>query len=307
MRKPVWSSFNAPLRMWTAFIGAVFKRSARIQGVFLHDPAAGRPKNRTIPSTMRRLRNEWGTSSPAPLEPQNANHRNSLRGVDWSLDLARSDLPKVNGCLGSPAATDTARRRNRQRMDQSVPPFAEGVNLISTSTEVPRHPSSRPRSTACSTGRSRMSPACRGLARACSRLPYPDQSSQPSTRPEGRPVARSRRRSYPPERAPHFSFRLFGDRNRRNVRRTSTLHLMTYSSSHADLSGDRKGRRSGAKHSIPATPATRRTTQIVILLNSPSDQPRRSLRKVARCFLHFLKLSSEKGLTGPPSLHLQMI
>ena len=45
VRKPVWSSFKAPLRVWTAFIGAVFKRPARIQGVFLHDPAAGRPKN----------------------------------------------------------------------------------------------------------------------------------------------------------------------------------------------------------------------------------------------------------------------
>jgi hypothetical protein len=45
VRKPVWSSFKAPLRVLTAFIGAVFKRPARIQGVFLHDPAAGRPKN----------------------------------------------------------------------------------------------------------------------------------------------------------------------------------------------------------------------------------------------------------------------
>lgn len=45
VRKPVWSSFKAPLRVLTAFIGAVFKRPARVQGVFLHDPAAGRPKN----------------------------------------------------------------------------------------------------------------------------------------------------------------------------------------------------------------------------------------------------------------------
>ena len=45
MRKPVWSSFNAALRVWTAFIGAIFKQSGRIRGVFLHDPAADRPKN----------------------------------------------------------------------------------------------------------------------------------------------------------------------------------------------------------------------------------------------------------------------
>jgi hypothetical protein len=45
MGKPVWSSLSAAARGWTALIGAVFKRSARIQGVFLHDPAAGRPKN----------------------------------------------------------------------------------------------------------------------------------------------------------------------------------------------------------------------------------------------------------------------
>lgn len=35
----------------------------------------------TIPSTMRARRNAWGTSLPAPPEPQNANHRNSLCGV----------------------------------------------------------------------------------------------------------------------------------------------------------------------------------------------------------------------------------
>ena len=45
MPKPVWPSLNAAVRAWTALIGAVFKRSVRIQGVFLHDPAAGRPKN----------------------------------------------------------------------------------------------------------------------------------------------------------------------------------------------------------------------------------------------------------------------
>jgi hypothetical protein len=41
MRKAIWSSFNAALR----WIGAIFKRSGRIQGVLLHDPGAGRPKN----------------------------------------------------------------------------------------------------------------------------------------------------------------------------------------------------------------------------------------------------------------------
>ena len=45
MRKPVWSSFNAALRVWAAFIGAIFKRSGRLRGVILHDPASDRPKN----------------------------------------------------------------------------------------------------------------------------------------------------------------------------------------------------------------------------------------------------------------------
>jgi len=45
MRKPVLSSFGAALRAWTAFIGAIFKRPGGIRGVFLHDPAADRPKN----------------------------------------------------------------------------------------------------------------------------------------------------------------------------------------------------------------------------------------------------------------------
>lgn len=33
------------LRVWAAFIGRIFKRSARLRGVFLHDPAADRPKD----------------------------------------------------------------------------------------------------------------------------------------------------------------------------------------------------------------------------------------------------------------------
>jgi hypothetical protein len=45
MTKPVRPSFNAALRVWATFIGTIFKRSARIRGVFLHDPAADRPKN----------------------------------------------------------------------------------------------------------------------------------------------------------------------------------------------------------------------------------------------------------------------
>ena len=45
MTKPVRSSLHAALRVWTAFIGTIFKRPARIRGVFLHDPAADRPKN----------------------------------------------------------------------------------------------------------------------------------------------------------------------------------------------------------------------------------------------------------------------
>ena len=44
MRKPVWSSFNAALRVWTAF-SAILKRSGRLRGVILHDPASDRPKN----------------------------------------------------------------------------------------------------------------------------------------------------------------------------------------------------------------------------------------------------------------------
>jgi hypothetical protein len=45
MTKPVRSSFNAVLRVWAALIGTIFKRSGRIRGVFLHDPASDRPKN----------------------------------------------------------------------------------------------------------------------------------------------------------------------------------------------------------------------------------------------------------------------
>src|SRR6185312_1264366 len=56
---------------------------------------------------------------------------------DRSLDLARESCPRVKRCLGSPAGPDT-RRSARQRMDQSVPPCGEGVNLISTSTELPQ-------------------------------------------------------------------------------------------------------------------------------------------------------------------------
>jgi hypothetical protein len=45
MTKPIRSSFNEVLRVWIACIGAIFKRSGRIRGVLLHDPAADRPKN----------------------------------------------------------------------------------------------------------------------------------------------------------------------------------------------------------------------------------------------------------------------
>ena len=45
MTKPVRLSFEAALRGWAAFIGTIVKRSVRIRGVFLHDPAAGRPKD----------------------------------------------------------------------------------------------------------------------------------------------------------------------------------------------------------------------------------------------------------------------
>ena len=45
MRKPVWSSFNAALRVGVALIGTIFKRSGRLRGVILHDPASDRPKN----------------------------------------------------------------------------------------------------------------------------------------------------------------------------------------------------------------------------------------------------------------------
>ena len=76
MRKPVWPSFNAAVRVWTAFIGVVFKRSARIQGVFLHDPAAGRPKNLDNPFHDARAQERVGdfiaraTRTPERKPPQ---------------------------------------------------------------------------------------------------------------------------------------------------------------------------------------------------------------------------------------------
>ena len=45
MRKPAWPSFDAAVGVWTALVGAVFRRPARIPGVLVHDPAADRPKN----------------------------------------------------------------------------------------------------------------------------------------------------------------------------------------------------------------------------------------------------------------------
>jgi hypothetical protein len=45
MTKPIRSSFNEVLRVWIALIGAIFQRSGRLRGVFLHDPASDRPKN----------------------------------------------------------------------------------------------------------------------------------------------------------------------------------------------------------------------------------------------------------------------
>lgn len=76
MRKPVWPSFNAAVRVWTAFIGAVFKRSARTQDVFLHDPAAGRPKNLDNPFHDARAQERVGdliaraTRTPERKPPQ---------------------------------------------------------------------------------------------------------------------------------------------------------------------------------------------------------------------------------------------
>jgi hypothetical protein len=60
MRKPVWPALNAAVRSWTVFIGAVFKRSARIRGVFLHDPAADRPKNLDNPFHDARVQERVG-------------------------------------------------------------------------------------------------------------------------------------------------------------------------------------------------------------------------------------------------------
>jgi hypothetical protein len=90
MTKPVRSSFTAVLRVWAAFIGTIFKRSARIRGVFLHDPAADRPKNLDNPFHDAGLRNASGTSLPAPLAAQNASHRDSFAALRWTLDLTRN-------------------------------------------------------------------------------------------------------------------------------------------------------------------------------------------------------------------------
>jgi hypothetical protein len=76
MRKPVWSSFDAPLRALTHLIGGVFKRSARTQGVILHDPAAGRPKNLDNPFHDARAQERVGdliaraTRAPERKPPQ---------------------------------------------------------------------------------------------------------------------------------------------------------------------------------------------------------------------------------------------
>jgi hypothetical protein len=54
----------------------VFKRSARIQGVFLHDPAAGRPKNLDNPFHDARAQERVGdliaraTRTPERKPPQ---------------------------------------------------------------------------------------------------------------------------------------------------------------------------------------------------------------------------------------------
>jgi hypothetical protein len=76
MRKPVWSSFNAAVRVCTAFIGAVFKRPARVRGVVLHDPAAGRPQNLDNPFQDARAQERVGdliaraTRTPERKPPQ---------------------------------------------------------------------------------------------------------------------------------------------------------------------------------------------------------------------------------------------
>ena len=76
MRKPVWPALNRAVRVWTAFMGAIFKRSARIQGAFLHDPAAGRPKNLDNPFLDARAQERVGefmaraTRTPESKPPQ---------------------------------------------------------------------------------------------------------------------------------------------------------------------------------------------------------------------------------------------
>ena len=106
MRKPVWSSFNAPLEGVDCFHRRGFQAiSARIQGMFLHDPAAGRPRTWTIPSTMREAQERVGDFyRPAPLEPRNANHPHSLCGL----------------AVGK-ARTSEMRRRGYRLMAQRIP------------------------------------------------------------------------------------------------------------------------------------------------------------------------------------------
>ena len=93
MRKPVWPSFNAAVRVWTAFIGAVFKRSARTQDVFLHDPAAGRPKNLDNPFHDARAQERVGDFiAPRHSIPRTQTTAIVFAAWHWFLDLADVSL-----------------------------------------------------------------------------------------------------------------------------------------------------------------------------------------------------------------------
>jgi hypothetical protein len=61
MAKPARSFFDAALRVWSAFVGTPFKRSAdRIQGVLLHDPEAHKPRNLDNPFQDARAQERVG-------------------------------------------------------------------------------------------------------------------------------------------------------------------------------------------------------------------------------------------------------
>ena len=81
MPKPVWPSFTRPWVCGRLLLARFSSGPPAVRACFSMTPPRADQRTWTIPSRMRARRNAWGTSLPAPLEPRNASHRNSLRGV----------------------------------------------------------------------------------------------------------------------------------------------------------------------------------------------------------------------------------